>query len=68
MAIDRQHLHQLLDELPESELWKVRLALCPSDDEPVTDQEAAALLRAEEEVRSGRVVSHEDVLKEFGLA
>lgn len=68
MAIDRQYLHQLLDELPESELHRVRMALCPVDDEPVTEEEAAAIEAAMEDIRQGRIVSHKDVLRDFGLA
>jgi predicted transcriptional regulator len=68
MSIDRQYLHQLLDQVPESELRRIRLALCPIDDEPVTEADAEAMAAGLEDLRQGRVVSHEEILKEFGLA
>jgi hypothetical protein len=79
--MNRHTLHQLVDRIPEEELSAAqrfleylavspahRAALsAPADDEPVTANDAAAMARAQEEVRSGKVVSHDDVLREFGL-
>jgi hypothetical protein len=39
----------------------------PPDDEPVTDGDAAAIVRAREEIRTGKIVAHYDVLREFGV-
>jgi hypothetical protein len=41
--------------------------LAPLDDEPVTDADVTAIGRARDEVRAGRVASHDEVLREFGL-
>jgi hypothetical protein len=79
--MSRYVLHQLIDRIPEEELSAAqrfleylgvspahRAALfAPTDDEPVTEGDAAAIERAREEVRLGKVVSHDDVLRELGL-
>jgi predicted transcriptional regulator len=39
----------------------------PLDDEPLTQADVAAIARARDEVRAGKVVSHDEVLREFGL-
>ncbi len=79
--MSRRTLHDLIDRIPEEELSSAqrfleylavnpayRAALsAPPDDEPVTDRDAAAIVRVREEVRTGKVVSHDDVLREFGL-
>ena len=79
--MSRRTLHDLVDRIPEEELSAAQRFLeylavspayraawsAPADHEPVTDVEAAAIARAREEVRSGRVVPHDDVLREFGL-
>jgi len=79
--MSRDVLHSLVDRLPDEELsaaqrfleflaaspaYRAALA-APADDEPVTAGDAQAIARAREGVRAGRVVSHEDVLREFGL-
>jgi hypothetical protein len=79
--MSRAPLHELIDRLPEDELLAAqrfleflasspsyRAALsAPPDDEPVTEADAKALSRAIEEVRAGKVVSHDEILREFGL-
>jgi hypothetical protein len=79
--MSRHTLHDLVDRIPEEELSAAQRFLeylavgpayraawsAPPDDEPVTDGDAAAIARAQEEVRSGSVVPHDDVLREFGL-
>ncbi len=79
--MSRHTLHELIDRIPEDELSAAqrfleflaaspayRAALsAPPDDEPVTDGDASAISRAREEVRSGKTVPHEDVLREFGI-
>jgi hypothetical protein len=77
----RDVLHDLVDRIPEDELpaaqrlleslagspaYRAALA-APPDDEPVTEADAAAIARAREEVCAGRVVSHDEILREFGL-
>ena len=82
MAI-KDDLHRLVDELPEDELPVARRFLqylydmtdpvlralieAPEDDEPETDEERAAVAEAYEDLAASRVVSFEDVKREFGV-
>ena len=68
--MSRDVLHDLVDRIPDEELSAAQRFLeylaaspayraawsAPADDEPVTGADAAAIARAREEVRSGRVV------------
>jgi len=79
--MERRAVHDLVDRIPDGELEAVQRMLeyfaaspayraawsAPHDEEPVTESDAAAFERAREEVRAGKVVSHEDILREFGL-
>ncbi|MGH9663140.1 MAG: hypothetical protein ACRD9L_01790 [Bryobacteraceae bacterium] len=79
--MSRDVLHHLIDRIPEEELPAAKrfleyLAVSPAyraalstsqDDEPVTRDNAAAIERAREEVRSGKTISHNEILREFGL-
>jgi hypothetical protein len=79
--MSRDTLHDLIDRIPEEELPAAKRFLeylavspayraalsAPQDDEPVTQDDAAAIARARNEVRSGNVTSHEAILREFGL-
>jgi predicted transcriptional regulator len=72
----RDRIHRLVDQLPEAELPEVEsllterrdhadpflsaLANAPEDDEPLTDEDIAALDEAYADVAAGRVVSHEE--------
>jgi hypothetical protein len=72
----RETLHGLIDRIPaarrfleylaSSPAYRAALA-APQDDEPVTEGDAGAIDAAREDVRAGRVVSHDEVLREFGL-
>ena len=76
----RDTLHDLVDRIAEDELPTARRFLeylatspayraalsAPPDDEPVTEADAAAIARARDEVRVGKVVSHEEILREYG--
>ena len=79
--MSRATLHHLIDRIPEDELpaaqrfleylatnpaYRVTLS-APPDDEPVTSGDAEAIAKAREDIRAGRSVSHDDVLREFGL-
>jgi hypothetical protein len=79
--MSRDTLHQLVDRIPEGEVsaaqrfleylasspaYRVALS-APPDDEPVTEGDVAAINRARNDIQAGRVVSHEDILREFGL-
>lgn len=75
----REELHQLIDELPEQDAQRLlsdlrrrsggelprSLREAPFDDEPVTDEDRAALAEAEEDFAAGRVVSHDEIRREF---
>lgn len=79
--ITRTALRKLIDQLPESELVAAHRYLCylrdegdpllrvlkeaPIDDEPETEEERRAVEEAWEDVRAGRVVSHEEVKRMF---
>jgi hypothetical protein len=79
--MSRDTLHHLVDRIPEEELPAAKLFLeylvvspayraalsAPLDDEPLTQADVAAIARARDEVRAGKVVSHDEVLREFGL-
>ena len=79
----RETLHQLIDELPESELATAERFLhylrvtadpvlrtlleAPLDDEPETDEERHAVQEAREELARGDVRTLEEVRRELGL-
>lgn len=78
---NRQALHTLVDELPEPELPAakrfleylrqaadpLRLALdsAPVDDEPLTDDDVAAIREGFADREQGETVSHEEVKRLF---
>ena len=80
----KDRLHQLVDQLPESEvpaiircledvaagLDPVRHTLdeAPIDDEPETDEERAAVEEAWEDVRHGRLIPLDRVAADLGIA
>lgn len=57
---------RLLENLSHDENDPVLKALqdAPPDDEPLTEEDAAALEEAWEDVRQGRLVSHEEVRRQ----
>ena len=73
---ERERLHALIDTLPEDELqaalrylehlgtedeeplWS--LSDAPTDDEPLSADDEAALAEAEQDVTKGRVVTHDE--------
>jgi len=79
----RQNLKDMIDGLPERDLYAVKryiqflryvddpvamsLAEAPLDDEPLTDEDVAALAEAKEDIKAGRLISHEEIMREFGL-
>ena len=77
----RDDLHNLIDRLRDGELpaaqrylefltiapaYRAALA-APIDEEPVTEEDEIAIMKAQSEVESGRTVSHEEILREFDL-
>lgn len=79
----RLRLKELIDELPEGDLHAVKryiqflhylddpvavsLAEAPLDDEPLTDEDIAALAEAREEMKAGRLIPAEELYRELGL-
>jgi hypothetical protein len=76
----RQQAHALIDVLPEEKLSVVRdllevlveplsrsLAVAPVEEEELTPETVAALNRASASLDRGEGVSHEEILREFGL-
>lgn len=79
----RDSLHRLVDTLPESELARAERVLealrevaelpyrpledAPLDDEPETPEERAAVEEARRDVAAGRVVSHAEAMRRWGL-
>jgi hypothetical protein len=77
---ERRQVHALIDILPAEKLNAVRslldvmveplarsLALAPVEEEELTPETAAALERARASLASGEGISHEEILREFGL-
>ncbi len=79
--MSRDTLHHLVDRIPVEELSAAQryleyLAVNPAyrtalsasaDDEHVTEGDAKAIAQSHEDVRSGKISSHDEVLREFGL-
>jgi hypothetical protein len=80
LARQRQQAHLLIDVLPEEKLSAVHsllevlveplsrsLAAAPVEEEELTPETIAALDQARRSLARGEGVSHEEVLREFGL-
>ncbi len=81
--MDRQQAHQLLDRLGPAQFTAVAqllevlaagpetllqsLAQAPVEDEEITPETGAALDRARASLARGEGISHEELLREFGL-
>ena len=77
----REALHELVDRIPDGEVIAAQRFLeylsrsaayraaisAPPDDEPVTNGDAEAIGRARNDVQTGKVAQHDDILREFGL-
>lgn len=81
MAPDKQHAHQLIDQLDPGQLAAIvhllqvmtdpvarSLANAPLDDEPVSEEEARQIAAARASLDRGEGIPHEQVLAEFGLS
>ena len=77
---ERRQAHTLLDLLPADKLNAVRgllevmvepvarsLALAAVEEEEITPETAAALDRARASLARGEGISHDEILREFGL-
>jgi len=82
MSDSRQQAHQLIDQLPETQLAALvglletivdpvaaALRNAPPDDEPETDDEKRAVAEARDWLarRGGRGVPHEEAMRRLGL-
>jgi hypothetical protein len=80
MANPKKQAHDLIDRLAPSQLSAVvnllevmvdpvsrSLAQAPLEDDPTSVEESAALDEARAALERGEGISHEDVLREFGL-
>jgi hypothetical protein len=83
LMVPRDNLHRLVDALPESELERAERVLeelrqvaeppyrpledAPLDDESETAEEKAAVEEARSDVGAGRVISHDEAKRRWGL-
>jgi len=79
---EKQHAHELIDQLDPAQVSAVvpllqfmlldpvsrSLAAAPVEQEPVSPEEAAALDEARAALDRDERISHEDILREFGLS
>jgi hypothetical protein len=79
---EKQHAHELIDQLDSAQVSAVvpllqfmlldplsrSLAAASVEQEPISPDEAAALERARASLDRGEGISHEDILREFGLS
>jgi hypothetical protein len=83
MAADKQHAHELIEQLPPSQVPAAigmlkslldpvarAIANAPIDDEPESEDERKAVAKSKAwfEQRSGKGIPHEEVLADFGLS
>jgi len=78
---EKQHAHELIDQLDAAQVSAVvpllqfmlldpvsrSLAAASVEQQPVSPEEAAALDEARASLDRGQGISHEDILREFGL-
>jgi hypothetical protein len=82
MAADKQHAHELIDQLPPSQLPAAigmleslldpvsrAIVNAPVDDEPESEDERQAVAKSKAwfKERGGQGIPHEEVLADFGL-
>jgi hypothetical protein len=83
MAADKQHAHELIDQLPPSQVPAAigmleslldpvsrAIANAPVDDEPESEDERQAVAKSKAwfKQRGGQGIPQEEVLAEFGLS
>jgi len=80
VAVNKQHVYQLLDQLDTSQLAAIlhllevmtdpisrSLANAPVEDEPISAEEATAIDEARAAIARGEGTPHEEILREFGF-
>ena len=82
MAADKQHAHELIDQLPPSQVPAAigmleslldpvarAIATASTDDEPESENERRAVAKSKAwfKQRGGHGIPHEEVLADFGL-
>lgn len=80
MAADKQHAHELIDQLPPNQVPAAigmlkslldpvsrAIANAPIDDEPLTAADEKALAEARECSKHNKGTSHEEFLAELGI-
>ncbi len=80
MSDKRQHVHELIDQLPPVQVDALeillqsmldplsrKLASAPFDDEPFTEEDRLAIAEADEWLKRNEPVALETVLADFGL-
>jgi hypothetical protein len=78
---EREHAHQLIDRLPETQLsglvrfletivdpMAAALANAPLEDEEISEEEERAVAEAHEWLKLNKPIPMEEVLAEFGLS
>jgi len=81
MAITREQARELLEAVPDERLADAAAALAPlvdpmlvmllnapDDDEPVTDEDVAAIAEGTADIERGDIISAEDMKRRFGIA
>jgi hypothetical protein len=56
----------VLERLASDDAFRAAMS-APPDDEPVTTGDAEAIAHAQGELQAGMVVSHDEILHEFGI-
>ena len=80
MASEKQNAHELLDRLDPSQLAAVTrllevmldplncsIATAPVEDEQILPEMADAIDRARSSIERGEGISHDEIMREFGL-
>jgi hypothetical protein len=72
MSDTRQHAHELIDRMPETQLSALvglleTIVTPPFEDEEISDEEERAVAEAREWLKHNTPIPHEEVLAEFGL-
>lgn len=71
MAVDKQHAHQLIDQLGAGQLAAVvhllETMVSPEEDVTLSNAERQAVAEADEWLKHNEPIPHEEVLAEFGL-